>query len=101
MRLASTLSGEAVDRVASWELALEQTVSDLDRFWQASFAYFPSVFSLFSFFENDGFGLTSRPRTCERLGAGCEVGVEEVLAEITCGAGGVLVRVGARYTHTP
>ena len=53
---------EAVDSVASWELALEQTVSDLDRFWQAFFAYFASVFSLFTFFEHDGFGLRSRRR---------------------------------------
>ncbi len=97
--IASGIIREAVFGVDAWDLALEQAVSNLDRFWQAFFAYFASVFSFVTFFEHNGFGLTSRRRTWERLGAGCEVGAEEVLAEITFGAVGVLVRGGARYTH--
>ncbi len=87
---------EAVFGVGGWELALDQTVSDLDRFWQAFFAYFARVFSLFVLVEQDGFGLTSRRRIWERFWAGCEVGVEEVLTEIACGAGGVRARGVAR-----
>ncbi len=78
---ASGIIREAIFGVDGWDRALEQNVSDLDRFWQAVFARFASVFSLFALFELDGFGLASRRRIWERFGAGCEVSVEEALAE--------------------
>ena len=59
---ASGIIREAVFGVDAWDLALEQTVSDLDRLWQAFFAYFASVFSFFTLVEHDGFGPTPRRR---------------------------------------
>ena len=72
---ASGIIREALFGVDAWDLALEQTVSNLDRFWQVFFAYFASVFSFFALVEHDGFRLASRRRSCERFGAGCEVRV--------------------------
>ncbi len=45
---------EAVDGVEFWELALEQTVSDLDRLWQDFFEPFTDLLFLV---ELDGFGV--------------------------------------------
>ena len=79
------------------ELALEHAlgisgpVSDLDRDGTAFFGIFGSAFCLFALVEQDGFGLASRRRTCERFGADCAAGIEEVLADAGCGAGGVLI----------
>ncbi len=57
---ASGIITEAVDGVVSWDLALEQNVSDLDRLWQAVFARFASIVSLVALFAHVGFGFGSR-----------------------------------------
>ena len=96
---ASGIIREAVFGVDAWDLALEQTVSNLDPFWQAFFGYFAGVFSFLALVEHDGFGLASRSRIWERLGAGIEVRVEEPLKHSGCGAGGLLVRGSAIHTQ--
>ncbi len=89
---ASGIITEAVDSVVSWELALEQNVSDLDRLWQAVFARFASVVCLLALFEQDCFGFASWRRSCERFLVGCAGGVKEELADAANGAGGMLIR---------
>ena len=61
------------------------SVPDLDRDGTAFFAYFASAFCLFALVEQDGFGLASRRRTCDRF---CVVGALEVLTDAT---GGVVI----------
>ena len=60
-------------------LGISRAVSDLDRDGQTFFAYFASVFSLF---EQDGLGLASGRRTCDRFCVGC---AHEVLVEVANG----------------
>ena len=94
---ASGIIREALDCVVGWYLALEQNVSDLDRFWQAVFARFASVVFLVALFEQDGFGFASGLRMWERFCFGC---AHEVVVDVACVKGGVLTRGGARMRET-
>ena len=93
-----TIDVDVVVEAEVWffELAFEHAlgisgpVSDLDWDGTAFFGIFGCAFCLFALVEQDGFGLASGRRTCDRF---CVVGALEVLTDAT---GGVVISAFAR-----